>query len=80
MGFKVRFIVKVNARSGPSINDSITGSIKEDTIVKCSAILIGDDGRIWVSFIGNSLHLRYSCIKDKDGSLYIDEESWNKIA
>ncbi len=80
MSFKVRFVINVNARNRPGINEFITGSIKENTVVKCSAILIGDDGRIWVSFIGNSLNLRYACIKDKDGSLYINEESWKKIA
>jgi len=80
MGFSVFFITNMNARIGPNINEPITGRIPKNTKVKCSAILIGNDGRIWVSFIGNSLLLRYACIKDNDGTKYIDNESWNKIA
>jgi uncharacterized protein YraI len=72
---KVRFIVTVNARTGPNISTPICGKIAAGTVVNCQGSVDGLDGRIWVSFIGNSGYLRYACAEDVNGQLYVDGPS-----
>ena len=75
MGFRVTFIEKVPAYSKPMIGD-LKGYIAKNISVKTSGIFVDKEKRIWIAFIGNSGQLRYSIIKDKDGSSFIDQNSW----
>ena len=51
----------------------ICGKIGAGTVVD------GLDGRIWVSFIGNSGNLRWACAEDVNGQLYVDSNSRAQI-
>ena len=76
---KVRFTTTVNARTGPNISMPICGKIGAGTVVKCDGSVDGLDGRIWVSFIGNSGNLRWACAEDVNGQLYVDSNSRAQI-
>lgn len=75
----VRFTTTVNAREGPNISAPICGKVPEGTVIHCEGSVDGWDGRIWVSFIGNSGNLRWACAEDADGQCYVDDNSRRRI-
>ena len=76
---KVRFTTTVNVRTGPNISTPIWVVIHAGTVVECNGSVDGFDGRIWVSFIGNSGKLRWACAEDDDGQCYVDSDSRARI-
>lgn len=75
----VRFTNTVIAREGPHISSSPCGTVPSGTVLHCKSSVDGWDGRIWVSFIGNSGNLRWACAEDADGQCYVDSNSRGRI-
>ena len=75
----VRFTTTVMAREGPHITAPACGKVPSGTVLHCQSSVDGYDGRIWVSFIGNSGNLRWACAEDADGQCYVDSASRARI-
>ena len=66
-----RFIKNVKVRSGPTIKSDEVALYKAGETVKYDQT-VNNEGRLWISYIGNSGKRRYCCAVDTNGDKYID--------
>jgi hypothetical protein len=66
-----KFVETVRVRSQPSTNSEQVATYYPGETVRYDSIVEGD-GRLWISYIGQSGNRRYCCLRDRDGSIYIE--------
>ena len=68
-----KFLTNVKVRESPSTSSKCVATYKKGETVKYDQTK-ENEGRLWISYIGNSGNRRYCCAKDTDGSIYIELE------
>ena len=66
-----RFLTNVKLRAGPSTSSESVATYKSGETVKYDKT-VNNEGRLWISYIGNSGNRRYCCAIDTNGEKYID--------
>lgn len=62
----------LNVREGPSTSSAKLAKYDAGEIINSGDLLIENEGRIWLRYIGGSGNKRYVCAINNDGSKYID--------
>ena len=65
------FLTTVNIRSQPSTNSEIVGKYYDGETVRYDQT-IENEGRLWITYIGQSGNRRYCCARDITGEILID--------
>ena len=66
-----KFLANVKVRTGPSISSESVATYYPGETVKYDKT-VNNEGRLWISYIGNSGNRRYCCAIDANGEKYID--------
>ena len=66
-----RFLTNVKVRAGPSTSSESVATYKSGETVKYDKT-VNNEGRLLISYIGNSGNRRYCCAIDTNGEKYID--------
>ena len=71
---KARFLTTVKVRAGPSTSTQAVATYSAGETVNYDQ-KVENEGRLWISYIGDSGKRRYCCARDTNGEKYIELEN-----